>query len=198
MLNGDRKGCTDCGKRLPISSFYTKENGKYLSSYCKACDLVRVTRRQQRRSGEPQYEAQKARYKISTNRHHKASRAANERREHWIWQDTRRNDRKFGRRNDLTKVTIREMIEKGCAYCEISPDDCKMTLDRIDNSKGHLVSNVVPSCPECNLTRGNMPYEVWLRYMVPGMREARKNGALNGWERRSWRRRRESNSQGLV
>jgi len=55
-----------------------------------------------------------------------------------------------------------------------------MTLDRINNSKGHLMNNVVPACRRCNTTRGDMPYKAWL-FLVDGMRKARLANAFGNW-----------------
>lgn len=43
--------------------------------------------------------------------------------------------------------------QKPCTYCRCSIDT--IGLDRIDNSKGYTLDNVVPCCKVCNLTRGN-------------------------------------------
>lgn len=56
-----------------------------------------------------------------------------------------------------------------------------MTLDRKDNTIGHVQSNVVPACYRCNLTRGDMPYEAWV-YLIDGMRLAREAGAFGNWK----------------
>ena len=63
-------------------------------------------------------------------------------------------DKKRGLSNDLTAAWFRDNIEsKPCFYCG---DASKRSGgDRIDNSKGHTKNNVVPSCWDCNCTRGN-------------------------------------------
>jgi len=55
-----------------------------------------------------------------------------------------------------------------------------MTLDRIDNDKGHTQDNVVPACIRCNYARRSMPYEAWL-VVAKGMREAREQGLFGDW-----------------
>jgi hypothetical protein len=59
-----------------------------------------------------------------------------------------------------------------------------MTLDRIDNDKGHTEDNVVPACIRCNYTRRSMPYEAWL-VVAKGMREARERGLFGEWTGRA-------------
>jgi hypothetical protein len=95
-----------------------------------------------------------------------------------IWEDTRRDDRKKGRENDLTKEFIAAEIAKGCSYCGESK--IRMTLDRIDNSKGHTQNNVVPACIRCNYTRRAMPHQAWL-VVAKGMREAREANLFGDW-----------------
>ncbi len=55
-----------------------------------------------------------------------------------------------------------------------------MTLDRLDNSKGHTKENVVPACYRCNMIKGNMPYEAW-KFMVDGVKQARLANAFGEW-----------------
>jgi len=64
----------------------------------------------------------------------------------------RLKDRQKGYENDIDIDFVREMIQQPCVYCE---DTKRIGLDRIDNSKGHLKTNVVPCCYECNISRQN-------------------------------------------
>jgi len=59
-----------------------------------------------------------------------------------------------------------------------------MTLDRIDNLKGHSFDNVVPACIRCNYARRNMSYEAWL-CLTEGMRRARELDLFKGWTGRT-------------
>lgn len=83
---------------------------------------------------------------------------------------------------DLTKQEIEQLIVRGCDYC--GEKSLRMTLDRIDNSKGHTRENVVPACIRCNYARRNMPYEAWL-CLVGGMRQAREKGLFKDWTGRT-------------
>jgi len=120
------------------------------------------------------------RQKISKKRHNKEQqwRRNLERQEYFIYQDTRKWDRKHGLENDLTYGLITSHIKDGCNYC--GNNSCKMGLDRIDNSLGHSQNNVVGSCTRCNLIRGNMPYKAWL-FIVPKIRECYENGLFGDW-----------------
>lgn len=96
----------------------------------------------------------------------------------WILEDSRKSDKKKKRENDLTKEFIDRLIANGCCYC--GETSLRMTLDRTDNTKGHLQSNVRPACMRCNYARGSMPYEAWL-LLADGMRRARELGLFDNW-----------------
>lgn len=101
--------------------------------------------------------------------------------EKWIYEDSRREDVKAGRENDLTLEYIAKSIQHGCLYC--GENAIRMTLDRIDNQIGHTVVNTVPACIRCNYMRRNMPYRAWL-VICPAVRLARELGAFEDWQGR--------------
>lgn len=60
-------------------------------------------------------------------------------------------DKHRGYTCDLTSNWIRDNItSKECYYCGST---IKIGCDRIDNSKGHTMDNVVPCCVKCNTIR---------------------------------------------
>ena len=62
-------------------------------------------------------------------------------------------DKKHGRTCDITNEYLRNVIENcPCVYCG---DTHNVGLDRLDNTKGHTMDNVVPCCYECNVARDN-------------------------------------------
>lgn len=85
--------------------------------------------------------------------------------------------RGFGE-NDLTLEFVLEAYENPCFYCGSSK--LAMTLDRMDNNKGHMQSNVRPSCRRCNFIRKNMPYEAWEK-LIPGLHEVEREGLFSEW-----------------
>jgi hypothetical protein len=55
---------------------------------------------------------------------------------------------------NLTETWIKENITShSCTYCG---DTKRIGCDRIDNTKGHTINNVVPACYNCNLVRNNI------------------------------------------
>ena len=95
-----------------------------------------------------------------------------------IIEDSRKSDKKAGRKNDLDVIFVRDLISHPCVYC--GETKLRMTLDRKDNTIGHTKNNVVPCCIRCNYARGNMPYDAWL-YLIDGMKKARESGAFGTW-----------------
>ena len=161
--------CRQCGSadRLETSN----SNGKgYTRSRCLDCKAKAS------REWRATPEGSEATKRVERRR--KQRRAAGLDTEKWILVDTRRSDRKNGRENDLTREFIAEEIAKGCSYC--GENGIRMTLDRIDNSKGHTQDNVISACIRCNYTRRDMPHEAWL-VVAKGMREAREMGLFEGW-----------------
>lgn len=63
---------------------------------------------------------------------------------------------------ELTKEQFREITSSNCSYCGIKPSQvCRAIgaksddyiyngIDRVDNSKGYTIDNVVPCCGRCN------------------------------------------------
>lgn len=151
--------CRKCSQSKPLGSFVEVRPGVTRAT-CTTCrKSTDLERNPERVRLERQQMHQRA----------KERRAAGLDVGQWILEDSRRSDRKLGRTNDLTRDFIYTLISKGCQYC--GETKLRMTLDRLDNSQGHLQSNVQPSCIRCNLTRGSMPYEAWL-LLVGGMKKA--------------------------
>ena len=174
MLDADHKKCNSCLETKPLSKFgVRKANGKeYLRTCGRPCDNRK--RDDRRKKSGTTYTKSLRRLNAKRSQMRKSGAEP----ERWILQDSRGSDKKANRENDLTKEFIAEQIAGGCLYCGES--GIRMTLDRIDNSKGHLMDNVVPACIRCNYTRKNMPHEAWL-VVAPGMREARVAGLFKGW-----------------
>jgi hypothetical protein len=100
----------------------------------------------------------------------------------FIFWEARRMDKRRGMACDLTRVRIAALIAGGCQYC--GETELRMTLDRIDNTKGHTLDNVVPACIRCNYARRDMPFDAWL-CLTEGMRRAREQGLFKEWTGRT-------------
>src|SRR5947207_14260131 len=73
----------------------------------------------------------------------------------FILREARRSDKLRGVVCDLTKAQIETLIAKGCDYC--GEMNLRMTIGRLDNSKGHMLSYVVLAFFRCNRARRTMP-----------------------------------------
>ena len=172
-MNGDPSICNGCGLGEPEIRFRLRRmNGKtYRKHLCTKCEgeykekyrSLDVRARENKRSAERQ----------------KSNRLLPRSRGRFILYDSRKSDKNNGRENDLDYNFIVTEIEKGCKYCGQS--EGVMTLDRVDNSVGHLKSNVEPACMRCNYIRKDMPYEAW-KIIVPSIKEARESGAFGNWD----------------
>lgn len=165
------KHCATCNQDKEKRKFNTRvvNGARYLQSQCRSC--LRKKYSQTKRGRLTMAKADQRKEARFRNR---LDRSA------VIVRDSRHSDRRNGRSNDLDVVFTSFMIQKGCSYCGVSYKDCIMTLDRIDNSIGHIKSNVVPACWNCNAIRSDMPYAAWLT-IAPAIRKAYEVGLFNGW-----------------
>lgn len=82
-----------------------------------------------------------------------------------------------GRRFLLTKHEFRQQCERPCTFCMSAPTARASHhnvfngaweyngLDRIDSSKGYIVSNIQPCCFICNQLKSNLDEEVFLNHI---------------------------------
>jgi len=96
----------------------------------------------------------------------------------FVLVDSRRSDKRKKLENDLTLDFVTTILKKACSYC--GETGIRMTLDRIDNSKGHTQDNVQAACIRCNYLRRDMPYEAWL-VVAKGVKKARKLKLFGLW-----------------
>ena len=163
----EERTCIKCKKKKPIKSFaQAGKDPRYRRRSCNSC-----------RGGDRSREYYKA------NKEAIAQRAKSKRVSQpakTLLRDARKTDKKKGFTNDLDVEFIRGQLTLPCKYCG---GICR-TLDRIDNTKGHLKSNVNPACLRCNYTRKDMPYEAWL-VVADGMRNAFAAGLFGDWTGRA-------------
>jgi hypothetical protein len=172
----DTKICRLCNETLTIDRFPTRrvKNATYVRSECRRCFKQRAKDRGWINPTTEKKHEQTKRRKWSVQR------ANGERPAFFIFSDCRSSDTRKGkeRGNDLTIEFIENLISNGCEYC--GDKESKMTLDRIDNTLGHLQSNVKPACYRCNIMRGSMPYNAWV-FFLDAVKTARLAGAFGDW-----------------
>lgn len=167
--------CKKCGKTKPEIDFpLNRTNGKqYRKTTCTACDNKdRINRKL-----TPPVRTEQ--FKKRVNEASSRWRYKPENRASVIVTDSRGSDRVRGMSCDLDVEWVKELISKGCSYC--GETQILIGLDRLDNSIGHLKSNVVPACGRCNYLRRDMPYKAW-ETIVPAIKEAREKGLFKGWD----------------
>ncbi len=156
---------------FPPDEFYTNRTGgrQYQKTTCKKCDnsRPRVSKKRTEKGLRALSISQKKR------RHDPKFRA------YYTLKATRSSDRSKGRNNDLTVEWIENATANGCIYC--GEKEIRVSLDRIDNSRGHTKDNVVAACMRCNYLRRDMPFAAW-KVLVPAVRKARERGLFAGWD----------------
>lgn len=71
----------------------------------------------------------------------------------------------------------KELIDQGCYYCNKNLyTESGSSLDRIDNSKGYDINNVIPCCGDCNKLRGDRLTVDETKYIMEKLIEYRKTG----------------------
>lgn len=172
------KLCRLCGNTKPLEEMavFRKGGVVYYRNRCRDCENLRG------KAYRDGHRVSVEKWQRTKQDHLKVARRNLQHQHQFIYEDSRRSDKKAGLENDLDREFIRESIKDGCSYC--GETELRMTLDRIDNAVGHLRANVVPACIRCNYTRKNMPYEAWL-ILGPAMRTARVAGLFGEWTGRA-------------
>lgn len=170
-------GCQESKNEGLFGTAYYKGEKRQLKSRCKKCE-TKLRNDRKRRNGYSPSDFRSFNREATKKR---ADRKAGAKTDRWICEDSRREDKRKGRNNDLTREFIAEMITRPCLYCGAT--DLRMTLDRIDNALGHLQSNVNPCCFRCNNIRKDMPYGAWT-VLVPSIRILVQGGHFGSWNER--------------
>ena len=77
---------------------------------------------------------------------------------------------------ELTKEQFKEITRQNCKYCGSEPKQSYYQgggngeyiyngVDRIDNSIGYIINNVVPCCKDCNIGKGTKTKEEFLEWI---------------------------------
>lgn len=74
----------------------------------------------------------------------------------------------------ISRVFFENHIKNSnCYYCLLPLNVCGSGLDRIDNTKGYIESNVVSCCGNCNLARGKRYTTQEFKIMIEALNEFR-------------------------
>lgn len=83
---------------------------------------------------------------------------------------TKQSAKRRGYSYSLTRGQVKKITQKNCAYCGSPPSNIIKSnssagdyvcngLDRVDNTRGYELDNVVPCCTKCNLAKRVMSTE---------------------------------------
>lgn len=89
----------------------------------------------------------------------------------------KRNAKIKGIEYNLTESQFAEITQKNCHYCNAKPNNISKTefnngdykyngIDRIDNSKGYLIDNIVPCCITCNYAKGTKTMQEFKNWVI--------------------------------
>jgi 5-methylcytosine-specific restriction endonuclease McrA len=101
------------------------------------------------------------------------------------------SSRKRNLKFSLSKEYFTMLTQMNCAYCGSKPSNGRTVyekkdpylfsgIDRVDNSKGYVVGNVVACCKTCNIAKASMTLEQFVEWIKRvhkwvELRDARKN-----------------------
>ena len=172
-INNNRKNCTRCKVNLPSDSFSVKR----ADILYKHCDRCREKGRKYNENNKCEHGRRKDRYKecggSSICEHNRQKSQCKECMSHeerikfiikYMVNNSRDKDKKKDRYNPdnfVDKPFLEGLFENNdkCHYCDTPFTYCDKnktlaTLDRLDNSIGHIKSNCVLACWDCNCGRG--------------------------------------------
>ncbi len=150
-----QRKCTDCKCIFPLDfhNFHRSKNRKFGFEYkCKGCEKKRAVIKNIKRRGTQRFKKLTREQKENKYAHYRAYYKTNIGRAKALAYSYKKIDRDKGMDNDITwEFIIKDIFDKECFYCRSKED--LLGCDRLDNSIGHVMSNVVPCCRICNTTR---------------------------------------------
>lgn len=91
-----------------------------------------------------------------------------------LYRRYQKNAANRSREFTFTKEEFEQIIQKNCHYCDGIPAQIIQSteksipylyngIDRIDNNKGYTLENSVPCCGTCNILKGRLTYEQFIK-----------------------------------
>lgn len=79
---------------------------------------------------------------------------------------------KLGKTWELTEDQYYLLIKQPCFYCGLALNSSvRSGLDRVDNTLGYIIDNVVPCCVECNVAKSDLfSYNEMKQFIGPAIR----------------------------
>ncbi len=93
-----------------------------------------------------------------------------------LFKSYHRNAIKRGYEFNIPVDEFNKIIKLNCFYCNRKPSNQSDFLDngeylkysgidRVDNKKGYIMSNIVPCCSICNMSKMRLPYKEWIEWI---------------------------------
>lgn len=147
--------CTICKKKKDLEKdFRRQSNGKYgKQSACKPCvkEALKVYRQTPKGKAKHKEYARRHREKPGYAARHRSYRDQPK----YIWNTYRAGAEKRGLVFELTIEHFEQLFwKKPCGYC--GEPHQTAGVDRVDNSLGYTLANVVPCCGVCNFMKLQM------------------------------------------
>lgn len=140
--------CNLCGieKEATTENFRILNKGKSCESLNKTCrECVNKKQREmhERRKSDPAFIESRRKTQEKYRRNNRVK---------CLLKNYQGIDKRKGQVCTLSLSDIEALVSNPCVYCG---DTERIGLDRIDNSKPHILGNVQPCCPDCNICRSD-------------------------------------------
>lgn len=169
------KKCTKCKVEKEESNFYFDKSVQKFSSWCKECRKWASRRychanREKLRISEAKYRLNNRERCNSWNRKfHDTPRG-----KFHIYKNTAK---KRGIIFELSYEDFLKFFDQNCHYCgDKIVDYGGVGIDRVDNTKGYTLDNVVPCCRPCNVAKLDYTAE---EYVERCIKVAERHGVKN-------------------
>lgn len=86
-----------------------------------------------------------------------------------------------GKRRIQFLLTFKEylsLIKNPCFYCNSKIDEMGLGLDRVDNSIGYMITNVVSCCNICNRMKSILPFDFFLNRLKSVYNNLKRKGLI--------------------
>ena len=140
--------CLKCKVEKPATAdFFYRDKNRFLGIMyvCKICDKKRTKLQDRVGRYSNMSDKQKKAKKTASQKYNRTDKGKSIH----LANAYRKEDKKKGRDCDISANDILNVYNSNCVYCGYKATG----FDRLDNSIGHIKSNCVPCCKECNVAR---------------------------------------------
>ena len=133
------KICYKCKETKLVTAFYKDKQKKFgISGLCKVCHNIK---------SNAKWKKQKQTDIIL-----------------YRFKEYERSAKYRGLEFELTLIQFRQLANINCYYCDDKING--IAFDRVDNTKGYTINNVVPCCSDCNKMKYTFTMEKFLEKCI--------------------------------